>query len=125
MSLLVHVFVDGADGARYFLDAPDGVSDTAGFERWRTSVWGSPMVCSLGAQFFPRLADGDLYVEADEVGAFLDECALLASHVALIVTGMDPSRSPEEHTHHLASKLANISHATRRAVEAGGGVVIW
>ncbi|WP_329404368.1 hypothetical protein [Streptomyces melanogenes] len=125
MSLLVHVFVYAPDGSRDYLDAPDGVSETAGFERWRTSVWGSPVVRSLGARFFPRLAEDDLYVEADEAGSFLDECALLASHVPLIVAGMDPGRTAEEHTHHLTSKLAHISRAARRAVEAGGGVVIW
>ncbi|MEU5438941.1 hypothetical protein AB0G73_37200 [Streptomyces sp. NPDC020719] len=125
MSLLVHVFVDAADGTRDYLDAPDGVSDTAGFERWRTTVWGSPVVRALGAQFFPRLADGDLYVEPAEVCPFLDECVLLACHVPLIVAGMDPGRTAEEHTHHLTSNLAHISHAARRAVQAGGGVVIW
>ncbi|MFI1176788.1 hypothetical protein [Streptomyces melanogenes] len=125
MSLLVHVFVEAADGTRDYLDAPDGVSETAGFERWRTSVWGSPMVRSLGARFFPRLAEDDLYVEPDEVVAFLDECALLTSHVSLIVAGMGPDRGAEEHTYNLTSKLANISDAARRAVQAGGGVVIW
>ncbi|MFD9484090.1 hypothetical protein ACFWBX_08805 [Streptomyces sp. NPDC059991] len=125
MSLLVDVFVYAPDGTRDFLDVPDGVSDTAGFERWRTSVWGSPMVRSLGARFLPRLAEDDLYVEPDEVVAFLDECALLVSHVPPIVAGMDPAHGAEEHTHNLTSTLAHISDAARRAVQAGGGVVIW
>lgn len=125
VSLVVDVFVYAADGSRGFLDVPEGVSDTAGFERWRTSVWGSPMLRSLGARFFPRLAEGDLYVEPDEIGAFLEECALLVSHMPLIVAGMDSARGVEERTYHVTSSLAHISHAARRAVQVGGGVVIW
>ncbi|MFI1177341.1 hypothetical protein [Streptomyces melanogenes] len=125
MSLLVDVFVYAPDGTREFLEVPEGVPNAAGFERWRTSVWGSPMVRSLGARFSPRLAEGDLYVEPNEARAFLDECALLASPVPLIVAGMDPGRGAEEHTHHLTSNLAHISDAVRGADEAGGGVVIW
>ncbi|WP_369383128.1 hypothetical protein [Streptomyces sp. cg36] len=125
MSLSVHVFVEAADGSRDFLDAPEGVSETAGFERWRTSVWGSPVVRSLGARFLPRLAETDLHVGPDEVTAFLDECVLLASRVPQVVAGMDAGRTVEEQTHQVASNLAHIGHAARRAMEVGGGVVIW
>ncbi|RCH65509.1 hypothetical protein DT019_27360 [Streptomyces sp. SDr-06] len=34
-------------------------------------MWGSDTVCSLGAQFFPSLADSDLKVELSEGPAFL------------------------------------------------------
>lgn len=54
------VFVIGADGEMCVMDVPAGCSDLAGFESWRTSVWGSESVRALGARFFPTLARGDL-----------------------------------------------------------------
>ncbi|MFE7395037.1 hypothetical protein ACFU9K_49015, partial [Streptomyces sp. NPDC057582] len=64
------VFVVDADGKRQVLEVPEGCSDLAGFERWRTSVWGSEVVRSLGATFFPVLADADLQVAAGQVPEF-------------------------------------------------------
>ncbi|WP_230423502.1 hypothetical protein [Streptomyces radicis] len=60
MSLSVDVFVVEAGGAIRVLDVPAGCSDLAGFERWRTTVWGSDAVRSLGARFLPVLAEADL-----------------------------------------------------------------
>ena len=51
-------------------------------------MWGSPWSAPWAPGSFPRLAEDDLYVEPDEIGAFLEECALLVSHVPLIVAGM-------------------------------------
>jgi hypothetical protein len=73
MSLSVDVFVVGTDGELRILDDPEGASDLAGFERWRTTVWVSDMVGSLGARFFPQLVGDDLQVEPSEVPAFLQE----------------------------------------------------
>ncbi|MFB8237547.1 hypothetical protein ACFC58_13445 [Kitasatospora purpeofusca] len=96
MSLTVHVFVVGEDGKRNLLDVPEGSSDLAGFERWRTSVWGSEVVRSLGATFFPVLAGGDLTVAPDQVADFLDECALIRSNLELVAAGADPAKSHAE-----------------------------
>jgi hypothetical protein len=97
MSLLVHVFVLDADGKMQLLEEPRGVSDLAGFENWRTQVWGSEVVRSLGARFFPALADGDLEVAAGQVPAFKDECLLLRENLETIVTQTAAGRTAEEH----------------------------
>ncbi|MEW2630158.1 hypothetical protein AB0903_00460 [Streptomyces sp. NPDC048389] len=125
MSLSVNVFVMGADGERQVLDVPEGCSDLAGFERWRTSVWGSEAVRSLGTRFFPVLADADLQVEADQVPAFRRECAVLRQNIEAVVAGTDPVRTLEEHKRQISERLANIEDAARRAQAAGGGVLIW
>ncbi|MFD3518905.1 hypothetical protein [Streptomyces sp. NPDC058653] len=125
MSLSVEVFVVGADGKRQILDIPEGCSDLAGFERWRTTVWGSEVVRSLGAQFFPVLAEADLYVEAGQVPEFRRECALLRENLEEIVAGGSPVRTAEELRRQISERLANIEDAATRAQGMGAGVLIW
>jgi hypothetical protein len=125
MSLLVHVFVLDADGKMQLLEEPRGVSDLAGFENWRTQVWGSEVVRSLGARFFPALADGDLEVAAGQVPAFKDECLLLRENLETIVTQTAAGRTAEEHRNTVSQRLAHIEDAVRRAQAADGGVLIW
>ncbi|MFI6060100.1 hypothetical protein [Streptomyces sp. NPDC051286] len=119
------VFVVGADGKRQVLDVPEECSDLAGFESWRTTVWGSEVVRSLGAQFFPVLADTDLQVEAGQVPEFRRECAVLRKNLEEIVAGGSPVRTAEELRRQISERLANIEDAARRAEEMGGGVLIW
>ncbi|WP_269858008.1 hypothetical protein [Streptomyces sp. RPT161] len=125
MSLSVDVFVIGADGEMQVLDVPAGCSYLAGFERWRTRVWGSEAVRSLGARFFPVLAAADLQVDVDQVPAFLRECALLREHLETIVAGTPAVRTVEEHRDVISRRLANIEDAARRAQAMGGGVLSW
>lgn len=116
MSLRVDVFVISPTGERKVLDVPEGHSDLAGFERWRTTVWGSPKVRTLGARFFPTLVGNDLTVEPADVPAFLAECALLRAN--LLAIGADRSED-------VGIRLANIEQACHRAQEVGGGVLVW
>ncbi|MGI3198565.1 hypothetical protein ACRJ4W_08050 [Streptomyces sp. GLT-R25] len=92
MSLSVDVYVPRAEGGIEVLDVPPESSDVAGWERWRTEVWGSEPVRSLGARFFPRLATEDLTVAPDEVSDFLAECDLLRTHLARIADHMTGRR---------------------------------
>jgi hypothetical protein len=112
----VNVFVVGPDGEPTVLDAPEGQSELAGFERWRTTVWGSPEVRALGARFFPTLDGNDLTVEPADVPAFLEECALLRANLPAIT----PDRWVD-----VDFRLANIEQAGHRAREIGGGVLVW
>lgn len=59
VSLNVHVYTAGATGEQTYTDAPPGTSDAAGFENWRTQVWGSAHVRALGAELLPQLAAED------------------------------------------------------------------
>ncbi|MER5937347.1 hypothetical protein ABT121_08520 [Streptomyces sp. NPDC001928] len=125
MSLCVDVFVREADGKWRVLDVPEGCDDSAGFEVWRETVWGSVAVRSLGARFLPVLAEDDLYVEAHEVRAFRDEVALLRANLELIATTTRPQRQITEHRRQIETRLDNIEAAALRAQELGAGVLIW
>ena len=119
MTLSVDVYIADANGTmREVLDTPEGASDLAGFEAWRTTVWGSQAVRSLGARFFPQLAGGDLLVAADELPAFIEECGLLRRNLTLVAG----QSSTEDQ---LSFRLANIEAAVARALDLGACVVIW
>ncbi|KOG85876.1 hypothetical protein [Streptomyces varsoviensis] len=125
MSLSVDVFVVGEDGQVHVLDVPEGSSDLAGFERWRTVVWGSDAVRSLGARFFPALAGDDLKVFPHQVTEFLAECALLRSHIEVVAPRTDPAKSHAEYVRQISERLRTIEDAADRARGSAGGVLIW
>ena len=125
MSLQVDVFVIGDDGEMDLLDVPDGCSDLAGFEDWRKTVWGSAVVRSLGARFFPHLADGDLTVSPDQVADFLAECALIRGNLEAVAPRRDPALRDEGYLRQVSARLANIEAAAERARGCGGGVLVW
>ncbi|MEU3353625.1 hypothetical protein [Streptomyces sp. NPDC037389] len=125
MSLDVDVFVVEESGEIRILDVPPGCSDRAGFERWRRTVWGSETVRSLGARFFPKLADGDLYVHPTDVPAFIAECLVVRTRVDRIAARMPTSEPYAFTVELLEQRLGNITDAARRAQRIGGGVLIW
>ncbi|MGW8766071.1 hypothetical protein ACWGN5_26625 [Streptomyces sp. NPDC055815] len=125
MSLSVDVFVVGSNGQIDVLDVPAGCSDLAGFESWRTSVWGSEAVRSLGASFFPVLANEDLTVFPDHVAGLLAECAVTRNNLESVAPSTDPSKSHAEYVRQISQRLQNIETAAERAQSIGGGVLIW
>jgi hypothetical protein len=125
VSLSVYAFVQRQDGEMILLDAPAAGAELAGFERFRTSVWGSAVVRALGARFLPVLASGDLTIAPPDVAAFLDECALLRANVDTIAPPTDTHHSHTWYVEVVAARLANIEAAAQRALNADGGVVIW
>lgn len=76
------------------------------------------LLSSLGAEFLPQLADGDLWVSEDEVESFAVECALLLANCAVIAVA---SGYEEDY---IQFRLTNMIDAAHRAREAGGGVVV-
>ncbi|MCM6778442.1 hypothetical protein NDR87_33650 [Nocardia sp. CDC159] len=127
MSLTVHVFTL-RDGEMLFLDAPKDWMNLAGFESWRTEVWGSAAVRELGARFFPVLAEDNLWVEPDEVLEFAGECARLGHNLSAIAPFPYPPWPDATHLtviDAVAANLVTIQLAAGRALGVGGGVVIW
>ena len=142
MSLTVSVYVRDRSG-KSLEDEALGGSLAAGFENWRTQVWGSPEARALGAEYLPRLAGTDLRIEPGEMTAFLRECALLREHLDVIAAGVDLAGQPgvavntttgrvttvsasrEIFREQVSLRLANIEAAALRALEVGGEVVIW
>ncbi|MEV4049575.1 hypothetical protein AB0J55_00145 [Amycolatopsis sp. NPDC049688] len=128
MTLSVHVFVVGEDGKPEVLDTPEIGAELAGWEYWRAAVWGSDAVRALGARYFPVLAGADLTVSPNEVQGFLDECAWLRANIDAVAPHPDPGRPQDTHGETVAAisrRLGNIEDAARRAVNVGGGVIIW
>jgi hypothetical protein len=128
MSLSVHVFVPGAGDKMEVLGTPPGCGDAAGFESWRTMVWGSTAVRELGCRLFPVLATGDLTVAPGQVAELLRECALIRANLEVVAPHPNPRRPLDEHvdTMNVVSlRLANIEAAAARARATGCGVIIW
>lgn len=125
MSLLVEVFVRDPDGKLRILDVPADVYQSGGFESWRTTVWGSESVRALGARLLPLLADADLHVEAGEVPALLREVAVLRTHLDSIAAGTERPRTLAEHRAGIEDRLRIIEESAHKALEIGGGVLIW
>jgi len=138
--LVVYVVVTDASGEESEL----GESLAAGFESWRTEVWGNPQVRALGAEFFPRLASGNpVSIKPHELARFQRECVLLRANLDAICRGVDLSGQRglavdmgtgqvtsaaalgEVFRQLVSVHLANIEDAAQRAAQAGGEVVIW
>ncbi|MFD7865673.1 hypothetical protein [Streptomyces sp. NPDC059783] len=119
MSLLVHTYVRGRSGKDHFLEDPEHGLTLAGFESSRTKLWGAEPVRALGARFLPRLAETDLCVEPEETEEFLAECELLRPHTAALAAHAG------FHEDYVAARLANIRAAAERALDVGGGVIVW
>jgi hypothetical protein len=55
VSLAVRTFVVDMSGKMTTLPESPAASELAGFENWRSEVWGSAVVRALGATIFPQL----------------------------------------------------------------------
>ncbi|CCH31260.1 hypothetical protein ABZ816_03190 [Actinosynnema sp. NPDC047251] len=125
MSLNVQVFVFGPGDRVEVVDTPPGCDDSAGFESWRTRVWGSSAARGLGCTLLPVLATGDLVVAPDQVPALVRECAVIRADLAAVTPGPDLPRAQDQHTDPVELRLSNIEAAAARAGVVGGGVIIW
>lgn len=125
VTLSVHIFLNGQDGEMIVLDPPSMGAELAGFESFRVSVWGSESVLALGARFFPALAFEDLVIPPDDVTTFLKECSVLRANLDAITPATDSDHSHEWYLEVVSTRLRNIEAAAERALEVGGGVLIW
>lgn len=125
MSLSVHVFLPGEDGTRTVLDPTGPGTHLAGFESFRTTVWGSAAIRALGARYFPVLAGADLTVLPEEIPDFQRECTLVEANVERIAPRENPHHPHEWFVSTISARLANIQTAADRALATGGGILIW
>lgn len=81
MTLVVDLFDPSSDPYSY-LNAIE--YDAAGFESYRTNLWGSQSLIRRGARYFPKLKDGDLFVYPEELDLLANECQMIyADSVAI------------------------------------------
>jgi hypothetical protein len=125
VSLTVHVVLFDEDRKITLLGPAGPGTDLAGFERFRTTVWGSNAVRALGARYFPVLAGEDLTVLPEQVADFLRECAVVRANLDEIAPNADSHHSHEWYVETISRRLKNIQAAAERALEVGGGVLIW
>jgi hypothetical protein len=130
VSLRVSVFQCDGDGGRRAIVLGPG-RDLAGFEVWRTNVWGSRHVRRLGLRILPELDRRDLRVRGEELDALAAEVDLLTQHlmrlVPLMVADGDVVSNADPHET-VRTRLDNIAHAIEvaRALPANAGeLVIW
>jgi hypothetical protein len=125
VSLNVYVFLFDEDRKMTLVDTPAQESDLAGFESFRTTAWGSDAMRALGARYFPVLNGADLTVLPEQVADFVRECAMVAANVDGIAPDTDRHHTHEWYVETVLERLANIRAAAERALEIGGGIVIW
>ena len=118
MTLVVSVHQRNPESGEF---DPDLVAETgadlAGFESWRSSVYGSAAVRRRGGRFMPQLAGADLVLEGDDLIAFKEECALLLRDVV----GLSTELNVDVETSRF--RLSNIAAATDPAIAVRG--VVW
>jgi hypothetical protein len=90
----------------------------AGFEAWRTLVWGSEAAKKRGARFLPQLAEGNLSVYPEDLPAFAEECRRLLEDVEAFAHEVGMSSEV------VAWRLQNFLRAVERAAPEVGGVCI-
>ncbi|MDI9309759.1 MAG: hypothetical protein QM535_06055 [Limnohabitans sp.] len=79
MSLLIHFLTN--DPSLDF-EAPNYGS--FGFEIWRKTLWGHPIISSLGCQLIPILATKDIYAVEEDLNNLHNELLLLKDNIATI-----------------------------------------
>ena len=91
----------------------------AGVERARWELWGSEAVRQRGAKFLPQLAEADLWVEPEDLEAFVAEVQTLLADVDGLRAelGLGPNCL-------LPQYLGNFLRAAEYARERGGGISI-
>lgn len=58
-----------------YVDVPEIIGqDAAGFESFRTVLWGSPTLANRGSKYFLQIRHGDFFVSPDEFADFRAEC---------------------------------------------------
>ena len=118
MTLVVSVHQRDPDSGEL---GPDLVAksgaELAGFEAWRTSVYGSAAMRRRGAHFLPQLSRGDLVLEGNDLIPFLKECVDLLRDVAQLSSDLGINVET------LGFRLSNIAAATNQAISIAG--VVW
>jgi hypothetical protein len=135
MSLTVHARRRGPSGGEGLeFETPAAPhSELAGFEFWRSAVWGSPAVRRLGLQILPSLTAGDVCASGQQLADLEREVSELQRSLKAVVEelladGVHIVASPNDPYETVRFRLANIAEAVRLAralPDCTGEVVIW
>ncbi|HZI14767.1 MAG TPA: hypothetical protein VE153_30645 [Myxococcus sp.] len=126
MTLIVSVYRKTASGDLEDVELQPGPKggepSLFGFERCRTSLWGSAFSRGLGLVLLPRLAEGDLHATGEDLHLLRQEAELLLQRRAELsqATGYDED--------FIEFRLQNLLRAVARAeaIEGNSGwVYVW
>ena len=116
MSLAVSLLKPTPNGDLEVVE-PDGVgADLAGFESWRTELYGATAARELGLVLLPQLAQADLQCTSRE------ELQTLRSECLTILENLERFSKPAED---VKRRVGNILRAVERALNESWGVIIW
>jgi hypothetical protein len=119
MSLLVNAYQRDNYGKIQILDPIDPSDELAGFESFRTTLYGGQVARSVGLRLLPMLGHQDLYVE-------LGDLPRLRAEIELVMENLEQcSKETGVEVKVIQDRLQNVLKAVRRAEELQGGVVIW
>ena len=119
MSLSVHTYTTGVDGEMVFHDSKDGSETLAGFESYRTTLYGSELSKRLGFKLLPTLAFKDIYAEGQDINQLKSEAEIMMCEAAAF--GGQANADAE----HIKVRAENICKACIRARKMQCNVVIW
>jgi hypothetical protein len=120
MSLVVSAYSKRATGSTNTLEPDDPTECLAGFESYRTKLYGSQASKVLGLSLLTRLGSGDLYAEGADLQRLKAEVDLALANLDMFEAEAGaPSKE-------LRRRFENILKAISRASQVeNGGVVIW
>ena len=119
MSLSVHAYILDENDKMVYYDTRDSSETLAGFEVYRTEVYGSELAERLGFKVLPTLASGDIYAQGQEVNQLKAEAEIIMREALAFA---EQFKNDAETIKYRAD---NIRKACIRARKMQGRVVVW
>ena len=119
MSLLVNVYVLDENGKMLFRDSKNSSEELAGFEVYRTEVYGSELAKRLGFKVLPTLASNNIHAKGQEINQLKAEAEIIMREASAFA---EQFKNDAETIKYRAD---NIRKACIRARKMQGNVVIW
>ena len=119
MSLLVHSYILDENGKMVFPDRENASETLAGFEDYRTTLYGGEVAKRLGFKVLPTLASTNIYAKGQEVNQLKAEAEIMMREAAAFAEYV------KEDADGIKRRANNIRKACIRARKMQGNVVIW
>jgi hypothetical protein len=120
MTLTIDVYVIDQNGSREFVPMEHPGDSMAGFEVYRTELYGSPIALDLGLTLLPTLNGNNIHAEdTDDLTRLEHEAHVLLANLDKIYPGIDANDNSGP-----GHRLKNIIKAVQKARDIGGGVII-
>jgi len=119
MSLSVEVYTTDDNGEMVLHDPKDYSETLAGFESYRTEVYGSELAKRLGFKVLPTLASNNIYAKGQEVNKLKTEAETIMREASAFAEQFNNDAETIKY------RADNIRKACIRARKMQGNVVIW